>query len=187
MIELNKIEESVKIFLEAIGENLNREGLVETPKRVAKMVEQVFNFNSSFDEKQLIKTFHSNFDGIVLVRDINFFSICEHHLMPFFGKAHLAYIPNGKVIGLSKIARIVNFHAKRLQLQERLTQMVVNTILNSLDVKGLIVLLEATHTCMTLRGVKKVNSKTVTISAKGVFENDERLQNIFFKSIKFEK
>ncbi|MGD6994688.1 GTP cyclohydrolase I FolE [Sutcliffiella horikoshii] len=175
MIEVNKaqIEEAVRMILEAIGEDPNREGLLDTPKRVAKMYTEVFA-GLNEDPKEHFKTvFGETHEELVLVKDISFFSMCEHHLVPFFGKAHVAYIPKGgKVTGLSKLARAVEAVAKRPQLQERITSTIAESIVESLDPHGVMVVVEAEHMCMTMRGVKKPGAMTITSAVRGVLEND---------------
>lgn len=175
MTEVNRtqIEEAVRLILEAIGENPNREGLLDTPNRVAKMYEEVFS-GLNDDPKQYFDTiFSEDHEEVVLVKDIPFYSMCEHHLVPFFGKAHVAYLPrNGRVTGLSKLARAVEAVAKRPQLQERLTSTIANAIMEKLEPHGVMVVVEAEHMCMTMRGVKKPGSKTVTTAARGIYEED---------------
>lgn len=168
-----QIEEAVRLILEAIGEDPNREGLLDTPKRVAKMYEEVF-MGLNQDPKEYFQTvFGEDHEELVLVKDIPFYSMCEHHLVPFFGVAHVAYIPkNGKVTGLSKLARAVEAVAKRPQLQERITSTVADSILETLDPHGVMVVVEAEHMCMTMRGVKKPGSKTITSAVRGVFAED---------------
>lgn len=172
-VNLRQIEQAVRLILEAIGEDPNREGLIDTPKRVAKMYEEMFS-GLNKDPKQYFNTiFHEDHEEIVLVKDIPFYSMCEHHLVPFFGHAHVAYMPkDGKVVGLSKLARAVEAVSKRPQLQERITKTVADAIMEKIQPHGTIVLLEAEHMCMTMRGVKKPGSKTVTIAARGIFESD---------------
>ena len=169
-----KIEVAVKMILEAIGEDPDREGLLETPKRVAKMYAEVFE-GMGKDPKEYFKTvFHENHDEVVLVKDIPFHSMCEHHLVPFFGLAHVAYIPrDGVVAGLSKLARAVETTAKRPQLQERITSTVADAMMEMLNPYWVYVVIEAEHMCMTMRGIKKPGSKTVTTVARGVYEHDE--------------
>jgi GTP cyclohydrolase IA len=168
-----QIEEAVRLILEAIGEDPNREGLLETPKRVAKMYQEVF-MGLNQDPKEYFQTvFGEDHEELVLVKDIPFYSMCEHHLVPFFGVAHVAYIPkNGKVTGLSKLARAVEAVAKRPQLQERITSTVADSILETLEPHGVMVVIEAEHMCMTMRGVKKPGSKTITSAVRGVFAED---------------
>ncbi|WP_110112977.1 GTP cyclohydrolase I FolE [Bacillus sp. CGMCC 1.16541] len=175
MSSVNKpqIEQAVRLLLEAIGEDPNREGLLDTPKRVAKMYEEVFS-GLNEDPKEHFKTvFGEDHEELVLVKDIPFYSMCEHHLVPFYGKAHVAYIPKGgKVTGLSKLARAVEAVAKRPQLQERITSTVADSIVESLNPHGVMVIVEAEHMCMTMRGVKKPGSMTITSAVRGILETD---------------
>ncbi|MDW0111630.1 GTP cyclohydrolase I FolE [Sporosarcina saromensis] len=173
-MDLPKIEKAVTMILEAIGEDPQREGLLETPNRVAKMYAEVFQ-GIDKDPKQYFETvFHENHDEVVLVKDIPFHSMCEHHLVPFFGHAHIAYIPrNGVVAGLSKLARAVETTAKRPQLQERITSTVANAMMGMLNPIGVYVIIEAEHMCMTMRGIKKPGAKTVTTVARGIYEHDD--------------
>jgi GTP cyclohydrolase IA len=172
-VNKEQIEHAVRLILEAIGEDPNREGLLDTPKRVAKMYEEVFS-GLKEDPKEHFKTvFGEDHEELVLVKDIPFYSMCEHHLVPFYGKAHIAYIPRGgRVTGLSKLARAVEAVAKRPQLQERITSTIANSIVESLDPHGVMVIVEAEHMCMTMRGVKKPGSKTVTSAVRGILESD---------------
>jgi GTP cyclohydrolase I len=172
-VNKEQIEHAVRLILEAIGEDPNREGLLDTPKRVAKMYEEVFS-GLKEDPKEHFKTvFGEDHEELVLVKDIPFYSMCEHHLVPFYGKAHIAYIPRGgRVTGLSKLARAVEAVAKRPQLQERITSTIANSIVESLDPHGVMVVVEAEHMCMTMRGVKKPGSKTVTSAVRGILESD---------------
>ncbi|MCG7343025.1 GTP cyclohydrolase I FolE [Sporosarcina sp. ACRSL] len=173
-VDLGKIEKAVSMILEAIGEDTEREGLLDTPKRVAKMYAEVFE-GLHKDPKEYFETvFHENHDEVVLVKDIPFHSMCEHHLVPFFGHAHIAYIPrNGVVAGLSKLARAVETTAKRPQLQERITSTVANAMMDMLNPIGVYVIVEAEHMCMTMRGIKKPGAKTVTTVARGIYEHDD--------------
>ncbi|WP_408634096.1 GTP cyclohydrolase I FolE [Planococcus lenghuensis] len=172
-MDLKKIEQAVSMILEAVGEDPAREGLLDTPKRVAKMYEEIFS-GLQEDPRDYFRTvFHEEHEELVLVKDIPFYSMCEHHLVPFFGKAHIAYIPqNGTVAGLSKLARAVESIAKRPQLQERITTTIADAVMDTLGAKGVYVMVEAEHMCMTMRGVKKPGSKTVTAAARGVLEED---------------
>ncbi|ANU28091.1 GTP cyclohydrolase I FolE [Planococcus versutus] len=172
-VDLDKIEQAVSMILEAVGEDVNREGLKDTPKRVAKMYAEVFS-GLKEDPKEYFKTvFHEGHEELVLVKDIPFYSMCEHHLVPFFGKAHIAYIPRGGVVtGLSKLARAVETVAKRPQLQERITSSVADSLMDTLNPHGVYVMIEAEHMCMTMRGIKKPGAKTVTAVSRGVLETD---------------
>ncbi len=183
MIDKRKIEEGVRLLLEGIGEDPRREGLSETPKRVARMYEEIFAGMYEDPSVPLSRQFALSDGGPVLERDITFYSMCEHHLMPFFGKAHVAYLPNGKVAGLSKLARTVEIFARRPQLQERLTAQVADALMEYLEPKGVMVLLEAEHTCMTMRGVKKPGSRTVTVALRGAYEQDTALQDAFYRML----
>ncbi|ANU10662.1 GTP cyclohydrolase I [Planococcus antarcticus DSM 14505] len=173
-VDLDKIEQAVLMILEAVGEDVNREGLKDTPKRVAKMYAEVFA-GLKEDPREYFKTiFHEGHEELVLVKDIPFYSMCEHHLVPFFGKAHIAYIPrDGIVTGLSKLARAVETVAKRPQLQERITSTIADSLMETLNPHGVYVMIEAEHMCMTMRGIKKPGSKTVTAVSRGVFETDD--------------
>lgn len=177
MMNKEKIIEGVKLILEGIGEDPNREGLLETPDRVYRMYEEIFEGINKDGKEYLEKTFTVQNDDLVIEKDIIFYSMCEHHLVPFFGKAHIAYIPNGKVAGLSKLARTVEIHAKKPQLQEKLTSEVAEDIMKYLDAKGVAVMIEGEHTCMTMRGVKKPGTKTITTSYRGICEEDRALRS----------
>jgi GTP cyclohydrolase IA len=168
-----QIEDAVRLILEAVGENPNREGLLDTPQRVARMYEEVFAGLDQDPEEYFETIFGEDHEELVLVKDIPFYSMCEHHLVPFYGKAHVAYIPkDGKVTGLSKLARAVEAVAKRPQLQERITSTIANAIMNKLEPHGVMVIVEAEHMCMTMRGVKKPGSKTVTSAVRGTLAED---------------
>ncbi len=180
MINQEKIKQAVQLFLEGIGEDVNREGLIETPDRVARMCEEVFGGMEEDAGEHLKKRFSVENSQMVVEKDITFYSSCEHHLLPFFGKAHIAYIPNGEVVGLSKLARTVEVFARRPQLQEQLTAQIADAIMEHLNPKGVMVMLEAEHMCMSMRGVKKPGTQTVTCAKRGVFMEDESLTTIFF-------
>ncbi len=184
MMDREKIEQGVRMILEGIGEDPNREGLLETPARVARMYEEIFDGIGKDASEPLAKTFTAENNEMVIVKDITFYSTCEHHIMPFYGKAHVAYIPNGKVVGISKLARTVEVYAKRPQIQEQLTAQIADALMEYLKPQGAMVMIEAEHTCMTMRGVKKPGSKTVSFVTRGVFEENERLQNQFFQLVK---
>ena len=176
------LEESIRKILTLIGEEPGREGLVRTPQRVAKALE----FLTSGYRQDVGKVlngaiFTEKYDEMVIVKDIDFFSLCEHHLLPFFGKAHVAYIPNGKIVGLSKIPRIVEIFSRRLQVQERMTQQVAESLYQSLHPDGVGVVIEARHLCMMMRGVEKQNSLATTSAMLGSFRDDERTRNEFLK------
>jgi GTP cyclohydrolase I len=172
-VNLEQIQDAVRLILEAIGEDPNREGLLDTPKRVAKMYAEVFQGLNQDPKEYFATVFSEEHEELVLVKDIPFYSMCEHHLIPFFGVAHVAYIPKGgKVTGLSKLARAVEAVAKRPQLQERITSTIANSIMDTLAPYGAMVVVEAEHMCMTMRGVKKPGSKTITSAVRGCFEKD---------------
>lgn len=175
-MDKERIEKAVREILYAIGEDPDREGLVDTPKRMARMYEEIFAGLSEDPKKHLEVYFQEEkYEELVLVKDIPFYSVCEHHLVPFFGKAHVGYLPkDGKLTGLSKLARVVDTVAKRPQLQERLTATVADSIVEKLDPYGVIVVVEAEHMCMTMRGVKKPGSSTVTSAVRGAFVNDSK-------------
>lgn len=184
MVNKNKIIAGVKLLLEGIGEDVDREGLQETPERIARMYEEIYSGMEEDAGVHLAKTFTAENNEMIIERDIVFYSTCEHHLMPFYGKAHIAYIPDGKVAGISKLARTVEVYAKRLQIQEKMTAEIADAIMKHLKPKGVMVLVEAEHLCMTMRGVKKPGSKTITMVTRGAFAQDEKLQNTFFKLIR---
>ena len=172
MTDSQKIRDAVKDILLAIGEDPDREGLKETPDRVARMLEELTSGYSDDPSVHLSKTFEQGGSRAVIEKDIYFSSTCEHHLMPFFGKVHIAYIPDGKVVGLSKLARVVDAFSRRLQLQERLNAQIADAIFDELAPKGVMVVVEGEHTCMTARGVKKFGSKTVTSAVRGQVPDD---------------
>lgn len=186
MVDQKKIREAVRLLLEGAGEDVNREGLLETPDRIARMYTEIFSGMDEDGEVPLSKVFTVDSSEMVLEKDIVFYSMCEHHMMPFYGKAHVAYIPDGKVVGLSKLARTVEIYAKRLQIQERMTGQIADAIMKYLTPKGAMVVLEAEHMCMTMRGVRKPGSKTVSIAVRGVFEENTELQNRFFQMLRME-
>ncbi len=176
-MDKEKIERAIRDILEAIGEDPDREGLKETPKRVANMYEEIFSGISQSPEEHL-KIFHEQGnEELVIVRDIPLYSMCEHHLLPFVGKAHIAYIPNdGKIIGISKLARIVNVYARRLQVQERLTAEIADFLYKELSAKSVAVIVEAEHLCMTMRGVRAAGAKTETSALRGYVRSDAKVR-----------
>lgn len=182
MVDKGRIEKAVKEILIAIGEDPNREGLKDTPARVARMYDELTAGYADDAGAHLSRTFSEVGGELVLEKDIAFSSTCEHHLMPFFGKVHIAYVPSGKVVGLSKLARVVEVFARRLQLQERMNAEIADAIFEELSPKGVFVVVEAEHTCMTARGIKKVGSKTVTMAVRGDF--DDTLKNQVLALIK---
>src|ERR1700758_4030517 len=168
-LDLERIGRAVREILAAVGEDPDREGLQETPSRVARMYAELFSGLHDDPRQHLRKFFTEKYDEVVLVRDISFNSMCEHHMLPFMGKAHIGYLPNGRVIGLSKLARVVEVVSKRPQVQERMTEENANLLVEELDAKGVAVVIEATHSCMAIRGVRKPGSVCVTSAMKGVF------------------
>ena len=179
-MDQEKIKQAVSLLLEAIGEDKEREGLKDTPDRIARMYEEIFEGYDKDPKEILSKVFTADNSEMVIEKDITFYSMCEHHMMPFYGKAHIAYIPGEKVVGISKLARTVEVFARRLQIQERMTGQIADAIMESLGAKGAMVVLEAEHMCMTMRGVKKPGSKTVTVASRGAFSDSEELRNRFF-------
>jgi GTP cyclohydrolase I len=171
-VDLPRIERAVREILAAVGEDPDREGLRETPARVARMYNELFCGLRDEPRVHLRKFFTEKYDEMVLVRDISFNSMCEHHLLPFTGVAHVGYIPNGKVVGLSKLARVVESISHRPQVQERMTEEIAKLLIEELDVKGVAVVIEATHSCMTIRGVRKPGSICVTSAMKGIFRSN---------------
>ena len=180
-MDKNKIQEGVKLILEGIGEDIHSEGLLETPDRIARMYEELVAGYTDDASEHLKKRFHVDNNDMVIEKDIYFYSFCEHHMLPFYGTAAVAYIPDGEVVGLSKIARTLEVYAKRFQLQERLTAQVADVFMEELKPQGVMVLIEAEHMCMTMRGIKKPGTKTVTVVTRGVFEENESLQNQFYR------
>ena len=172
-----RIEKAVREILSAVGEDLNREGLKDTPARVARMYSELLAGMRDDPGIHLSRVFNENYDEIVLLRDIPFYSMCEHHMMPFIGTAHVAYLPSGKILGVSKLARIVDCFARRLQTQERLTYQIADCLMSSLKPMGVAVVLEAAHSCMTIRGIKKPGSVMVTSAVRGLFRKDPRSRN----------
>ena len=171
-IDIPRIENAVREILAAVGDDPDREGLLETPARVARMYAELFGGLHQDPCKHLKKFFSEKYDEIVLVRDISFNSMCEHHLLPFMGHVHIGYMPNGRVVGLSKLARVVDVVSKRPQVQERMTEEIANLLLEELHVRGVAVVVEAVHTCMTVRGVQKPGSVCTTSAMKGSFLNN---------------
>jgi len=174
-LDRQKIEQGVRLLLEGIGEDLTREGLKETPRRVADMYQEIFSGMNKDPAKIVSITFSEEHDEMVLVKDIPLYSVCEHHLLPFVGKAHVAYVPgpSGKITGLSKLARVVDVVAKRPQLQERLTTTIADCLVSALDPHGVFVMVEAEHLCMSMRGVQKPGHVTVTSAVRGIFRTNE--------------
>jgi GTP cyclohydrolase I len=184
MVNQDKIKEAVKMLLEAIGEDVNREGLVDTPERMARMYAEIFSGMEEDASEHLSKVFTVDNNEMVLEKDIVFYSMCEHHMLPFYGKVHVAYVPDGKVVGLSKLARTVEVFARRLQIQEQMTGQIADAIMEFLAPQGVMVVVEAEHMCMTMRGVKKPGSQTVSVAARGIFADNAALQEQFFRLLR---
>ncbi|MGZ3333003.1 MAG: GTP cyclohydrolase I FolE [Gemmatimonadaceae bacterium] len=177
-----EFEGLIRRELELIGEDPGRDGLLQTPKRVAKAMRFLTEGYASSAEEVVGKgIFKEEHDNMIMVRDIELYSLCEHHMLPFFGKAHVAYIPNGKIVGLSKIPRIVDVYARRLQVQERLTEQIAEGLCNVLNPSGVGVVIEAYHLCMMMRGVQKQNSKTITSALRGAFREDPKTRDEFLR------
>ena len=183
MVDKQKVEQAIRLLLEGIGEDPDREGLAETPDRIARMYEEICGGMNEDAAEHLKKTFTAENNEMVVEKDITFYSMCEHHMLPFYGKVHIAYIPDGKVVGLSKLARTVEVFARRLQLQEQLTGQIADALMEYMQPKGALVMVEAEHMCMTMRGIKKPGSQTVTLARRGVFETDPTLEERFFRML----
>ncbi len=180
-MDKEKIEQGVRLILEGVGEDLNREGLQGTPARISRMYEEIFAGLTISPEEYLGTTFTVDNDEMVIEKDITFYSMCEHHLLPFYGRAHVAYIPDGKVVGLSKLARTVDIIAKRPQIQEKMTAQIADALMEYLKPKGALVMLEAEHRWTPMRRIKKPVRKTVTMALRGEFETDKELKEDFFR------
>lgn len=176
-MDLDRIEKAVHEILLAVGENPDREGMRDTPARVARMYEEVFSGLGKDPARHLKTSFTEKYDELVVLRDVPFESMCEHHLMPFEGHANVAYLPDGKVVGISKLARVIDDFAHRPQVQERLTSQVADLLMDKLEAKGVAVVMSATHTCMTCRGIKKAGSVMVTSAIRGVCKSDARTRS----------
>lgn len=172
-VDLDRIARAVREILISIGEDPDRDGLLDTPDRVARMYAELFSGLHTDPTHHLHKVFEETYDELVLVRDISFNSMCEHHLLPFMGVAHIGYLPRGKVTGLSKLARVVEEVSRRPQVQERMTHQIADLVHQELDTKGVIVVLDAEHTCMTIRGIRKPGSSTITSAVRGLFKTNE--------------
>jgi len=176
-IDHGRLTAAVRETLIALGEDPNRPGLIDTPERVARMYEEVFSGLGEDPSRHLEAVFREGYDEMIALRDIAFYSMCKHHLMPFTGRAHIAYVPNGRIIGISKLARIVECYARRPQVQERLTSQIADLLMDGLGAKGVAVVIEASHACMTIRGVKKPGSEMVTSAVRGLFKRNAATRN----------
>ena len=179
-LDHEKIEEAVRLLLEGIGENPEREGLLGTPKRISAMCEEIFGGIGKDASAELARTFAAQGGDFVVEKEIRFYSVCEHHLMPFFGTCAIGYVPDGRVVGLSKLARTVEVYARRPQIQERLTAQIADAIMEELAPKGVIVLMKAEHLCMSMRGVQKPGTQTVTLVRRGVCAEDDQYLQMFY-------
>ena len=179
MVDKQKVEAAVRLLLEGIGEDPERAGLAGTPDRIARMCEEIYGGLEQDAAEPLSKTFPAEGSELVLEKDIKFYSMCEHNLIPYYGKAHIAYVPNGHVVGLSQLARTVEVYARRPQIQEQLTAQIADALMEHLAPAGAMVIIEAEHMCMTMRGVKKPGSKTVTYASRGCMETEQMQEKIF--------
>ena len=180
-MDQDKIREGVRLILEGIGEDPSREGLVDTPERISRMYQEICGGYTQRAQEHLSKTFTVGSSELVMEKDIPFYSLCEHHMLPFFGKVAIAYIPNGKVVGISKLARTVEVYARRLQIQENMTGEIADAIMEYLHPQGVMVCVQAEHLCMTMRGIKKPGAQTVTTAARGCFDEDPGLRSTFLQ------
>ncbi|MCZ7645754.1 MAG: GTP cyclohydrolase I FolE [Planctomycetota bacterium] len=179
-MDRSSVEHAVRTILRAVGEDPDRNGLRDTPGRVARMYEELLSGSKLDPGRHLDVTFDESHTELVVLKEIPFYSLCEHHLMPFMGKAHVGYLPNGHIVGLSKLARVVEEYARRLQVQERLTSQIADLLMEKLDARGVAVLLEASHTCMTMRGIQKPGSIMVTSAIRGIFITDHAARDEVF-------
>ena len=183
-MDKEKIEQAVTLFLEGIGDDISREGIQETPARISAMCEEIFAGMGQNAREHLERTFTAQNNEMVIEKDIPFYSLCEHHLLPFYGKVHIGYIPDGKVVGLSKLARTVEVFARRAQIQEQLTDQIADAMMDILAPKGVIVMVEAEHMCMTMRGIKKPGTKTITLSTRGCAKEEENWKQEFLELLR---
>jgi GTP cyclohydrolase I len=182
-VDLKRIADAVREILLAVGEDPDRDGLVDTPDRVSRMYAEIFSGLHKDPASVLQKTFSEKYDEMVLVKDITFDSMCEHHLLPFIGKAHIAYLPKGRIVGLSKLARLVEILSRRPQVQERMTEQIADLIMEEVDARGVGVVLEAEHTCMSMRGIRKPGSLTITSAMRGQFQENPATRSEFMSLI----
>lgn len=177
-VDLEKIASAIEMILEAVGEDPNRPGLIDTPQRVARLYQELCYSTGVDAASEISCKFQEGTEGLVVIKDIEFTSLCEHHLVPFMGKAHVAYLPgNGVITGLSKVARVVELTARRLQVQERMTEEIADAILKGIEAQGVCVLLEAEHMCMSMRGIKKPGARTITTAFRGLFKEDQQMRS----------
>ncbi len=187
-MDKDKIKKAVEDMIQAIGEDPKRDGLKETPRRIAEMYEEIFSGTHQNADDALTVFFDKEHDEIILLKDIPLYSICEHHMVPFIGRAHVAYIPDGnRITGLSKIARVVDILSRRLQVQERLTTEIADTLMRKLKPKGVLVVIEAEHLCMSMRGVKKPGITTTTSAVKGIFRTSQKTRSEALSLIRFQR
>ena len=184
MVNEEKVRQAVALFLEGIGENPEREGLKETPGRVARACKEIFGGYEQNPSEILLKLFDSSASDLVIEKNIQFYSMCEHHLLPFYGKVAIGYVPDGKVLGLSKLVRLVNAFSRRAQIQENLTEQIADALTQNLGAKGVIVYVQAEHMCMSMRGVNRPGVVTSTLSHRGLLSQDKSLRDAFFERIK---
>lgn len=185
-VDIDKIQQAVRMILEAVGEDPSREGLVDTPKRVAKMYQEIFSGIHRLANDELTARFHVEHGDVVFVRDIPFYSMCEHHLLPFYGQAHVAYLPHANTVtGLSKLARLVDTVAKRPQVQERMTNQIADALAEELSAEGVMVVVDAEHLCMSMRGINKPGSKTMTTATRGRYQTDTHMREEIFQMLRF--
>ncbi|MCS7215321.1 MAG: GTP cyclohydrolase I FolE [Thermodesulfovibrio sp.] len=184
MFDRKKIEDGIRLILEGIGEDVERPGIKDTPVRIARMCEEIFRGMLPPDEDLLKCIEGETHDEMVLIKDIPFYSICEHHLLPFFGNAHIAYIPDGRIVGLSELPKALDYLSKKPQVQERLTSQLANLLMEKLKPKGCMVIIEAEHLCMSMRGIKKPNSKTITSAVRGIFRRSQATRQEALELIK---
>jgi len=180
LINKKQIQDAVTQIINAIGDDINREGLIDTPSRVAKMYEEFFSGLKEDPADVLLTGFNESFQDIVIIKDLEFFSICEHHFLPFYGHVNIGYIPSGKVVGVSKLSRAFEILARRPQIQERLTNQFVEILNNTINPKGVAIMIEAEHLCMSLRGIRKTGSKIVTSKTSGLMKSDSNFRDDFF-------
>lgn len=179
-----RVLQALQVILEEIGEDATREGLKDTPKRVLNLYKEIYSGIGKDPKEELNAVFEEDHEEMVIVKDIPFYSTCEHHLVPFFGKVHIGYLPDGKIVGLSKLARLVENVSRRVQVQERMTNMIAQAIEEKLAPRGVIVIINAEHLCISMRGIKKAGSQTSTIKTTGLFKTDQNLKNDFLQMLK---